>query len=975
MPHTPEADSSFEFQRSTRISTLNIELQEFVHKKTGAVHLHLAADDPQNAFLVAFRTVPQDSTGVAHILEHTALCGSKRFPVRDPFFMMTRRSLNTFMNAFTSSDWTAYPFASCNKKDFNNLLQVYLDAAFFPCLDELDFLQEGHRLEFSEMENSDSDLEYKGVVFNEMKGAMSSPISVLWQELSSHLFPTQTYHYNSGGEPKDIPNLSHAELQAFHARHYHPSNAVFTTYGDIPAATHQAIFQQNALNQFDHDDTHIRVGKEIRFTEPKQVKASYAMDEGQDTSNKTHIVVSWLLGENTDAEAVLTAHLMSSVLLDNSASPLRLALETSDLGEAPSPMCGLYDSTLDMAFFCGFEGSSPEHADAAEQLILDTLQKVADEGVPLDQVEAVLHQLELSQREVGGDGHPYGLSLMLSALTPALHDSPIAPVLDIDPILVSLHERIQQPTFIQDLVQQLLLDNQHRVRLVMEPDSTLPAKEKAEEEARLAAMKAGLSEEQKQKIIRRSLQLKERQEQGDDPELLPKVTLDDIPESFDLPEGKQTTLANMTASSYACGTNGLVYQQMIIDIPALSDEQRALLPLFSGLIDELGCGDRDYLQMQALQAAVTGGIHASSSVHSSVDDINHYHSSFVLSGKALQRNQQPLTTLMLEMLEKVRFDESDRIRELIAQSRVRSERSIVGHGHILAMRAASARISPVAALHHQWSGLESIRWIKTLDQELEQAEGMSKLQQQLSTIQQKIIHAPRQILLVAEEENLPALQQQVATGWHAAQCNEASTSGFTIPSAEGRVRQAWVTSTQVHFCAKAYACVASNHDDAAALSVLGPFLRNNFLHRAIREQGGAYGGGASYDSDSGAFRFSSYRDPRLSETLDDFDHSIDWLLNTNHEERLLEEAVLGIIGSMDAPGSPAGEAKSTFHRSLRGRTPEQRRHYRQRILQVTLDDLKRVCATWLKPEEANIAVITHQAGAESIADKLEIVQL
>ena len=244
MTETVGYHPAFEAVRSEFIPTLNLTLQEFRHIKTGARHLHLAADQDENAFLVAFLTVPQDSTGVAHILEHTALCGSERFPVRDPFFMMLRRSLNTFMNAFTSSDWTAYPFASQNKKDFNNLLEVYLDAAFFPSLDRLDFAQEGHRLAPVDLANPEGEWAIKGVVFNEMKGAMSSPTSALWQELQTALFPTTTYHHNSGGDPAEIPNLTWAQLKAFHATHYHPSNAIFMTFGNIPAAEHQATMER-----------------------------------------------------------------------------------------------------------------------------------------------------------------------------------------------------------------------------------------------------------------------------------------------------------------------------------------------------------------------------------------------------------------------------------------------------------------------------------------------------------------------------------------------------------------------------------------------------------------------------------------------------------------------------------------------------------------------------------------------------------
>ena len=344
---------TFEFLRSQRIESLDLDVSEYRHIKTGAQHIHIATDNSENVFLVALRTVPEDSRGVAHILEHTALCGSEKYPVRDPFFMMIRRSLNTFMNAFTSSDWTAYPFASQNRKDFNNLLQVYLDAVFFSRLNPLDFAQEGHRLEFKDAENSDSDLVYKGVVFNEMKGAMSSVTSTLWHTLCTYLYPTTTYHYNSGGDPAAIPDLTYEQLKNFYRTHYHPSNATFMTFGDIPAAEHQANFEREALHRFEPLPETIAVADEKRYLAPIAVEEAYAFDEEGPTDNKTHIIISWLLGKATDLKACMQAHLLNSVLLDNSASPLLKALETSDLGSSPSPLCGLDDSQKEMCFVCG----------------------------------------------------------------------------------------------------------------------------------------------------------------------------------------------------------------------------------------------------------------------------------------------------------------------------------------------------------------------------------------------------------------------------------------------------------------------------------------------------------------------------------------------------------------------------------------------------------------------------------------------
>ncbi|MFW2372842.1 MAG: insulinase family protein [Gammaproteobacteria bacterium] len=945
---------AFEWLRSEQIDSLNIIIEEYRHIKTGAPHYHLVADNPENVFLVALRTVPTDSTGVAHVLEHTALCGSEHYPVRDPFFMMIRRSLNTFMNAFTSSDWTAYPFASQNKKDFNNLLDVYLDAVFFSRLDELDFAQEGHRFEFDKPSDPNSDLVYKGVVFNEMKGAMSSPVSTLWQGITEHLFPTTTYHYNSGGDPEKIPDLSYAQLKAFYKTHYHPSNAVFMTFGDIPAYEHHARFEQNALSQFDKLDKLIKVDPEQRFTSPKILQDSYALDE-DDVSNKTHIVLGWLLGQSISLEEMLQTHLMSSVLLDNSASPLRRALETSELGAAPSPLCGLEDSNLEMSFICGLEGSNPEQAEQVEQLILKVLQQVAEEGVPQENVEAVLHQLELSQREIGGDSYPYGLQLILESLSAAIHRGDPVAVLNLDPVLEKLRADIKDPDFIKQLVKKNLLDNQHRVRLTMTPDTQLSQQTEQAEKARLAAIKAGLNEKDKQNIIEQAQALQKRQQEVDDPDVLPKVGLDDVPSEVSIPQGKEYRSGQHKLSSFVQGTNGLVYEQLVVDLPHLSEEEIDILPFYSYCLTELGCGDKDYLEMQNWQSRVTGGISAFTSVRGEIDNVQHTSGHFVISGKALARHHDSLNELMAEIMSNVRFDETARIRELIAQKRARREQSITGQGHSLAMISASSGMSPAAALTHRLSGLQGIQYIKQLDDGLADAAQLESLCNTFRSIHTKILAAPRQFLVVSEQDQQQNLMHDLEHYW--SDTVSVSSDGFKLGEVQQQVKQAWLTSTQVNFCAKSYATVPVEHEDAAALTVLGGFLRNGYLHRVIREQGGAYGGGASHEPANACFRFYSYRDPRMAETLDDFDTSIEWLLKEEHDPRYLEEAILGVISGIDKPGSPAGEAKQAFHNSLYGRTAAQRQKFRQQILRVTMDDLKRVGQTYLVPEKASIAVV------------------
>ncbi|MBF0219685.1 MAG: insulinase family protein [Gammaproteobacteria bacterium] len=970
------AAPSFRWLASHPITTLNLELQEFEHLATGARHFHLKSDDDQLSFMVAFKTVPTDSTGVAHILEHTTLCGSHKYPVRDPFFLMTRRSLNTFMNAFTSSDWTAYPFASRNRKDFANLLQVYLDAVFFPNLNPLDFAQEGHRLDFSDSNDANSPLEFKGVVYNEMKGAMSSPVSALWQSLTSALFPTNTYHYNSGGEPAVIPELTYEALKAFHQRHYHPSNATFMTYGDIDAASLQQEFETLALAQFQRLNLNIEVELEQRYTTPQQFTDRYAIETADEnesaTRQKTHIVLGWLLQESSDAEAVMRANLLSGVLLDNSASPLRQVLETSDLGLAPSPLCGVQDSTREMIFACGLEGSDPENADAVEALILNTLKNIAENGVDQEQVEAILHQLELSQREVSGDGFPYGLQLMVHALGATLHGADPVALLDIDPVIERLRRQITDPDFIKGLVRELL-DNPHRIRLVMSPDPQLAAEREAAEQEKLAQIAAKLTAEERQAVANAVAALAARQAEDDDVELLPRVGLEDIPVELKIPEGKAPERLSAPTTWYGRSTNGLVYQHIIIQIPDLDAELIPHLPLFTDVVTEVGSGGRDYLATAALQAKVSGGLNAAISLRGSNDDVQQYRSFLSFSGKALLRNSRAMAELLFATFHNARFDEYERLRELISQERMHQEQRITSSGHSLAMAAAASCISPTAAINHQWGGLAGIAAIKALDEQVADDGEIRQLSDKLQQIAQALQQSPRQLLLIARPQDEDEMVAALSDLWQPDSGSNPST--LQLPAVSGQLKQAWATSTQVNFCARAYATVPSGHADAPALMVLGGFLRNNFLHRAIREQGGAYGGGAGYDSDSSAFRFYSYRDPRLNATLNDFDNAISWLLEKDHPKRLLEEAILGVISTIDKPGSPAGEAMTSFYATLHGRTPERRRALREQVLQVTLADLQRVGEHYLQPALAHTAVISSAARLEQEGDGFAITRL
>ena len=953
---------AFQLLRQHHVEALDIHVSEYKHKVTGAVHYHLATNHDENVFLVAFRTQPMDSKGTAHILEHTALCGSEKFPVRDPFFLMIRRSLNTFMNAFTAADWTAYPFATQNKKDFQNLLSVYLDAAFAANLNPLDFAQEGIRIE---LENDQA--VYKGVVFNEMKGAMSSPTDQLYHQLAYHLFPETTYHYNSGGDPKEIPDLSYEQLVEFYKTHYHPSNAVFMTFGNQNAYDLQEQFETLALHKFSKGTT-LYSTPEKRLTAPIEVTESYAVDS-EDLKDKTFHVMSWLLPETSDIKLRLGMRLVEGILLENSASPLRHYLETCGYAQSTGPLMGVDDSNFEMTFYCGVQGSNAEYAESFKNGVLNILQDVASKPVDTDLVDAILHQIELHQREINGDGTPYGLSLILNGLGSAIHHNDPIHVWDVDSAIEQVKEELKDPMWLSKLIQTHLLDNPHRVQMTLVPDATKSVKEQQAEQARLAEITANLTEAQKIEIQEKTEALKKRQDTPDDLELLPKVGLEDVPADLHIVQGQLREIIcnglDTPLNLYHAGTNGIYYQQVLIQIP---DEivQSPYFNLLSILMGEVGAGEYDYLELQQLQTAVSGGLGMGASLRSKVDNKDRISAWLTLTTKSLTQKLDAIQLLKLAF-EQLRFDEKDRIIELLQQRKTRWQSRLSGSGHSYAMQTASRQMSALARRDYHNTGLGALNWLSDLVTKIDQDEdAYHALIAELQAIHRKLLQAPKQFLLVCEEHHSDRLVEEVQNVWDKLQVNKAPVTLTQVEQVNTANDEAWLIQTNVQFCASAYQAVDVAHADAAPLMVLAAYLRNGFLHSAIREKGGAYGGGASYDGNACSFRFYSYRDPRLAETFNDFEASVQWLLNTEQQPHQLEEAILGLVASMDKPGSPAGEAITACYALLHARTPKFRKMLRERLLNVTLDDLNRVAKQYLLQQKPVKAVVAPFAKREEL---------
>ena len=925
------------------IPLLNLEAQIFTEDEFNCKHIHLSSDSTENVFMVAFRTVPEDSKGIAHILEHTALCGSKKFPVRDPFFMMIRRSLNTFMNAFTSSDWTAYPFATMNKKDFANLLDVYLDSAFFPNLNSLDFAQEGHRLEI----NNDNQLEIKGVVYNEMKGAMSSIPSQLWHGLSKYLYPNSTYQFNSGGNPENILELSHEELVNFHKKHYHPSNATFFTFGDMNPAEIQTTVSKNVLKHFEPSEEIIEVKNETRLTSPIKHSEPYNPLPGDNDNH--HVVISWLLNESHDPHELLETYLISSILLDNSASPLRKVLENSKLGIAPSPLTGIETSHKEIVFAAGLEGVKEGNQLQVEELILNALKEIIKQGIPKEDIQSSLHQLEIKQREVSGSGMPYGLELMLSCLPACIHrDNPIE-ILDLDKSFTQLKSNIEKEGYLENLIEQKLISNPHRVNYELKPKVNLNEQEEQRIKSNLNQKTAELSKEEIDKLNQLAKELKERQESIDNPDILPKVTVADIPKTRKFPNaatGSDKEIKN--DFYYKAGTNGLVYHSLIYPCESLNYDQLSISRNFGDLITDLGLGNSSYEEVQKRQASITGGVNASFILLPG-NTIESKKIGLKISSKSLEKNVNAMQDLMIETAINANFNNPDRVKEIIEFSAVSAEKSLTQNGHSMAMSSAASQISERAATNEIISGLSYIKNLKSLKDNLQDKNNLDEFIELMKSLQSKISKTP---IFSYTASSLD--RNDLNLGIPRYEGSIQFDSQDLIPIQQNQL--GWVTSSQVSFCAEGFATVDSKHPDAPLLSVLATVLRNGYLHSAIREKGGAYGAGAAHDSKSRCFLFYSYRDPKCRETFNEFSKSREWALENITSDQL-EEGILGVISSIDKPLSPAGETMNDFVNLIQNKSQEERLKFRTRVKECSLSDLKLMTEKYLsgKPKKAILA--------------------
>ncbi|NNL42541.1 MAG: peptidase M16 [Desulfobacterales bacterium] len=959
-------------KRTEILKEINSFFYELEHTVTRARHVHISNDDNENTFSVAFKTVPTDSTGVAHILEHTVLCGSKKFPVRDPFFSMLKRSLSTFMNAFTASDWTMYPFSTQNRKDFYNLMDVYLDAAFFPNIKELSFMQEGHRME---IEADLSTLTYKGVVYNEMKGAMSSPDQVMARSLLKALYPSTTYSHNSGGNPPDIVSLTYDQLKSFHQRHYHPSNSFFYTYGNLPLVDHLSFIEEKILNTFKFIDPDTTVPSQPRWKKPETKSFLYPLGKNEDPKKKCQVSLSWLLTDIKDNFKVLALTLLEQVLLGNPASPLRKALIESKLGTALSDQTGFDANNRDTMFACGLKDVAESDAEKIETIILDVLHHLVENGVDQELVESAIHQLEFYRKEVTNTPYPYGIKLLLTFSGSWFHGGDPVKTLQFETDLKKLRKALQKGPFFETLIKDCFLQNPHRVLLTLVPDQMMEQKEARRVEEKLKQIKSAMHQDELDRITENTKALKQLQESRENVSSLPTLEIEDIPTSIQKVD-QATGSEKGPAVCYEQPTSGIFYLTAVAGTESIKKELIPLVPFFCFAIPKIGTAVRDYSQMARRIDAYTGGIVLSANARTSFSETGGLKPFLSFNGKCLVRNQAKMFDIIEELLFKHSFSDLSRLKSLLLEFKAGLESAVVQNGHRLAISVASRNLSPASALSENWGGIHQIKAIKGITDHLSDS-NLTSMANDLSTIAETLFTTDNlKIALIGENSDLAQgltwINQSKDLSGINSQVSDNNHERYDFDFEQKVTREGWSTSSAVSFVAQTFQAVRMQHKDAPALSVISKLLRSVYLHREIREKGGAYGGFALYNSEDGLFSFASYRDPHIVATLKTYKNAFDFIRSGNYTSEDIKEAILQVCSEIDKPHPPGPAAKKAFFRKIVSLSDDMRQHFKENLLALTKKQVTQAAEKYFSSSGKNqaVAVISGEDALKAANEKL-----
>ena len=778
----------------------------------------------------------------------------------------------------------------------------------------------------------------QGVVYNEMKGAMASPGAVMWRSLGKALYPDLTYAHNSGGSPQHIPELTYENLKAFHAAHYHPSNAFFYSYGAMPLAGLLGTIEREVMSQFEPSALDVQIPDQASFDAPRRSEVSYP---SSDTERGSQVILAWKVTPTFQAYDNLKWSVLSEVLLGNPAAPLYKPLIDAGLGSALADGSGYHDSFREAAFAAGLKGLSAANAPKVEALVLDTLRRIAEEGIDDALIDSALHQFEIAQREVSNAGTPYALKMMFAVINPWLYGGDPVASLNLAAELDRLKAEREAGRVFEPMIREWLLSNPHRVTLSLTPDPAMQERQLQDEREMVQRLSADLNDDDRAAIVRDALALQNAPE--DDHSLLPSLNRGDV--TLSVPRPPYSTEESGHASIYRAAqpTGGLIYLDAQMLLPDLTDEQLELLPFYAFAVTRSGAAGMDEVALTRRIEALTGGIGASAGKGNGPDSLEGIRTSLTFSGKALSRNAGALVALLRDVIAQPEFSE-ERLAQLVGQRVTGMRASLVSSGSAYAASLAGAQISPLEALDERQGGFTAFKRLENW----QQGGDWAGLRTRLDELGSVIRTARARLVLSAPDTELGLDLAPLASVFGAA--SRATLSPALAP----RVPQARTTDTPVAYNAVSFASVPYVHPDSPALLVLSKLLRTEYLLKELREKGGAYGGGASFDPRSGVFTMSSYRDPNIARTFEVFG-KLGEFLQTELSERELTEAILSASRQLDPLQSADSVARSRIFSDLGGYTAEVQEEYKARMMRVTLDDLRRVQQLYLTPDKAAYA--------------------
>jgi Zn-dependent M16 (insulinase) family peptidase len=933
------ARHGFELVREQSLAEINSTARYYRHARTGAELLSLVNTDENKVFGVSFATPPADSTGVAHILEHSVLCGSRKYPVKEPFVELMKSSLNTFLNAMTYPDKTCYPVASQNVQDFYNLIDVYLDAVFFPRLSPHTFQQEGWHYE---LDAPDAPLSYKGVVFNEMKGNYSSPDGRLRELSQQSLYPDITYGLDSGGDPRHIPDLTYEEFKAFHRGHYHPSNAKLFFYGDDDPDERLRLLDA-WLAEFSRIPVDARVGLQPRFAAPRRLTRSYpagqANQQQGEAAKTTMLTVNWMLDEVVDVETALALDILEHILIGTPAAPLYKALIDSGLGEGLAG--GGLDTDLRQPMMSvGLKGIDPVDADKVERLIADTIGALADKGIDPLTVEASLNTVEFRLRENNTGAFPRGIVFMLRALRSWLHGrDPVAELAFDRPLAAIKAKAAGGKRYFEGLLKRNLIDNHHRTVLVLEPDRDLAEREAQEERARLQAARARMTVRDLEAVVDGAQTLRRLQQQPDPPEALatiPSLSIADLPRENKVIPREATNLSETRVLYHELPTNGIVYLDVGFDLHTLPPDLLPYVALFGRALLETGVGNDDFVRLSQRIGRSTGGIRPqrwTSTVAGSAAATAWLY----LRGKALPEQTVELLSILQDVLARARLNDRARFQQLVLEEKASLESRLVPAGSSYVDRRLRAHLFEADWADEQMGGVSYLFFLRKLagDVEADWDGVLAKLERIRATL---VNRASMLCNVTTEADHWAQLRPQLTGFLGALPRSAARPAPWQV--ADGPDSEGLIIPTKVNYVGKGADIYRGGIKPNGSHLVARRYLRTTWLWDRIRVQGGAYGGQCMFDRYSGGFTFVSYRDPNLLATLDTYDRTPDFLRNVEFDEAELTRNIIGTIGEVDSYRLPDAKGFASMQRYLVGDTDEARQRMREEILSTTAADLR-----------------------------------